>query len=141
MPDHATPTPDAPKRRRGAPRGNLNALKYGQFSPRLGIDLRAFPRQTRLVVAAAIWTAYKQQINAVPPPRSAQARRNAHREALRQLRDCLQTLDFSRNVTHLDVVRSLRPMFEHELAAYEARRQRRTTPAPLAPPRGERGWG
>jgi hypothetical protein len=133
MPDRATPTAEAPKRRRGGQPGNLNALKYGEHSPRLRNDFSAFPRQTRLLIAAAIWVAYKHELQALPPPRSAEARRKAHRAALIQLRDCFQTLDLTRNLTHLDVLRSLRPMFEHELAAYEARRELRLKWARAAP--------
>ncbi len=86
------------------------------------------------MVAAAIWIAYKHQLKAFPPPWTQETRRKAHRAALLQLYDCLKTLDFSGTVTHWDMVDSLRPMVEPELAAYEASRRRRAELG-LPPPR------
>ena len=86
MPD-TTPGEAAP-RRRGAPKGNLNALKDGAHSASgLAVDLSMLPPDLRRLLHHAMATAVRAEVAAMPHPYTSRDRRAATLRGLRRVYD------------------------------------------------------
>lgn len=129
MPEATTPTPaeEAPPRRRGAPKGNLNAFKYGAHS-RLRIDDRDLPPDLRNMLRIAIQIATRDAVDALPRPHTSEDRRRATIAGLRRVVACLCAVDWCQprrdSETRIAFLRALGPIFQPALDAHEARKNK-----------------
>lgn len=87
---------DPPRRRRGAPKGNLNAFKHGGHSRAAHVPYEVLPfTPLRDLLRWAVIFATREEIAALPArPTSAERREATRRGALRVL-DCLRTIDLT----------------------------------------------
>jgi hypothetical protein len=119
-------TTGQPPRRRGAPKGNLNAYKYGVHSAGLHVDDSALPPDMRAAFRAAIALAIRAEVAALPRPHTTEQRRRATIAGLRRVFACLGTVDWRRprpdSQVRLEFLLALQPVLRPTLHTTEARK-------------------